>query len=302
MQDEEALDIYRKQLEENPEDLNARFCMACALFRLEKYAESQEHFERILALDRDSLEAKLSHEWLERIFMRMSPEGKTDGSTQLPEIFPLSVAEIVQKKKTYVAMDESMCFFHPDKEKKFSCSFCKKSLCSLCGSLRKGAIVCPECVAKGAVSVQEEKKVLLHPLLRGVLSGLIVSVFLSLFTSALQNMGLNMILLGLLQPSHRPPYVFLYLIHLLHFAFLLSVAGAFCEYYEKLSLLACAWSFGVTGLGFGLLFSLLIGTETVTEFVVPVFQFFLLSFLSGFFVSFVDNTFFIPVEDIKWKR
>src|SRR3990172_423494 len=98
MIDEEAAKIYTRQLEEKPEDLNVRFCLACALFRLEKYAQSQEHFENILAQDKESLEAKLSHDWLEKIYTRLRPENETDKTIVPLDIFTLSVTGIVQNK------------------------------------------------------------------------------------------------------------------------------------------------------------------------------------------------------------
>lgn len=300
MQDEEAVEIYNHQLEENQDDLNVRFCLACALFRLEKFAPAQEHFEKLIALDKDSLEAKLSHEWLEKIYRHLRPQKDiADGAP--PGIFPLSVYDIVQQRQTSSVVDENRCYFHPDKGKKFLCSSCKKSLCRLCGSLRKGMILCPECVAKGVGMSEVKHTAKMHPLMRGALSGLFVSIFVSVFTAELQNLGLKMILIGYSESSH-PSYVVFFLLHVLHLSVVCAVAGASCEYYGKLSFFSCAEFSGRIGLAFGILFSLLIGTETFVEFVVPVFQFLFLMFLSGFLISFVDNTFFIPTEDMQWKR
>lgn len=301
MIDEEAAKIYTQQLEGKPEDLNVRFCLACALFRLEKYAQAQEHFENILALDRESLEAKLSHDWLEKIYSRLRPENETDKTLVPPDIFPLSVTEIVQTKKISSAVDENYCFFHTDKEKKYSCSYCKKSLCGLCGSLRKGIIMCPECVAKNVVKAGWKREKKMRPLLGGALSGLIVSVFVSLFTSALQRLGIKMFFLGYTQ-ENLPPYILFYFIQLCHFAVLCALAGVLCEYHGRVSFFACADYCGRTGLYFGLLFSLLTGTETSAEFAIPLFQFWLLLFLSGFSISFIYNTFYAPMESITWRR
>lgn len=299
MIDQDAVRIYLEMLEENQDDVSTRFSLACAFFRLEAYESAREQFEKIAGGFPDSLEAKLSRDWLDRIYRLRSP-GEKEIDFSVLKMHPLSVVDIVSKKTTRLTRD-NYCFFHTEKEKKFACGVCGKSLCTQCASLRKGKVLCPECIAKGMAGsgIKAEKK--LHPLLRGVYSGLLVSFFFSLLTANLQKFGVGMAFAGMgaIAPEESVSFFVLYFVHFAHFSVLCALAGMMCQYYEKLSFLKCAEFSGRVGIGFGILFALVSGAETVPEFAVPLFQFWFTLFLSGIVISFINNALFLPMDEVR---